>query len=201
MLRLPVRPLAGALIGALMFSLTSMLGAAQASTEPTDPRAAIELDTDLTLNIAKCEGCTVQLFSYDGVNPGYSSQVATVTAGSVTITIPSEKTAGMSVRIVPTWLTTPVAADTQVVWRFAGEAIGAPVSLKAARSKKRASGCWAGTVNEAVSLTVKVRRVTYRGRPGAIAWAPVTESFLPPMQKVRRGVLVSDDMLACTLYG
>src|SRR5688572_13241182 len=70
-LRLPVRLLAGA----LMFSLTSMLGAAHATTEPTDPRAAIELDTDLTLNIARCEGCTVQLFSYDGVNPGYSSQV------------------------------------------------------------------------------------------------------------------------------
>ena len=192
--------MAGALIGALMFSLTSMLGA-HATTVPTDPRAAIELDTDLTLNIARCEGCTVQLLSYDGVNPGYSSQVATVTAGSVTITIPSEKTAGMSVRIVPTWLTAPVAADTQVVWRYAGEAIGAPVSFKAARSKKRASGCWAGTVNEAVSLTVKVRRINHRGQPRAIAWAPVTESFLPPMEKVRGGVLVNDDMLACTLYG
>lgn len=201
MLRLPVRLLAGALIGALMFSLTSMLGTAHATTEPTDPRAASELDTDLTLNIAKCEGCSVQLLSYDGVNPPYVSQVATVTAGSVTIRIPSEETAGMSVRIVPTWLTTPVAADTQVVWRYAGEEIGAPVSFKTARSKKRASGCWAGTVNEAVSLTVKVRRITYRGRPGAIAWAPVTESFLRPMEKVRGGVLVSDDMLACTPYG
>ncbi len=205
--RLRVRPLTGALISALVIVMTSVLGTVTAAaTYPAAPvaatgsAAAIELDTDLTLLIAKCEGCRITLLSYDGANPVYSSVPATVTAGSVTINLPSARTAGMSVRIEPPWLTSSVAADTNVVWRYAGKAIGDTVSFKEARSKRRASGCWAGTVNEAVTLTLKVRQVTYRGRPGAIAWAPVTESFVPPMESVRGGVLVSDDVLACNLY-
>ena len=201
--RLPVRPLAGSLIGALVVVMTSGLGSAQAVAVPPSavPRAAaIELDTDLTLEIGRCEGCVITLLSYDGANPVYSSVPETVTGGSVTITLPSARTAGMSVRVEPPWVTAPVSADTNVVWRYAGMAIGDSIGLKEARSKRRASGCWAGTVNEAVTLRVKVRHVTYRGRPGAIAWAPVTESFVPPMEHIRGGVLVSDDVLACDLY-
>lgn len=201
--RLPVRPLTGVLISTLMILITSLLGAAPASAVPetaTRAAASIELDTDLTLNIAKCEGCVITLLSYDGANPIDAFGPATVSGGSVTITLPSAKTAGMSVRVEPPWLTQAVAADTNVVWRYNGKAIGDTVSFKEARSKLRASGCWAGTVNEAVTLTVKVRQVTYRGRPGAIAWAPVTESFVPPMEPIRSGVLVSDDVLACNLY-
>lgn len=199
--RLPVRTSIGALISALVIAMTAVLGAAPSSAVPVAAgrsASAIELDTDLTLLIAKCEGCVITLLSYDGANPIYSSAPATVTDGSVTITLPSARTAGMSVRVEPPWATT--AADTNVVWRYAGKAIGDKVTFKQARSKRRATGCWAGTVNEAVTLTVKVRAVSYRGRPGAIAWAPVTESFVPPMERVRNGVLLSDDVLACNLY-
>ncbi|MEO5663791.1 MAG: hypothetical protein ABIR39_10950, partial [Nocardioides sp.] len=93
--------------------------------------------------------------------------------------------------------TTSVAADTHVVWRYAGKAIGDVIGFKEARAKTRASGCWAGTVNEAVTLMVKVRQISQRGRAGAIAWAPVTESFLPPMRRARGGVLASDAALSC----
>lgn len=194
--RPPVRLLAGALIGALMFMLTSIFGVTPAHTAV----AVVDPETAITLKIAKCEGCVVTLLSYDGLTTPYSSLPSTVVAGSVTITLPSARTAGMSVRIVPTWLTSAAPADTQVAWRYNGKAIGDAVTFKEARAKRRASGCWAGTVNAAVTLTVNVRRVNYRGRVGAIAWAPVTESFVPPMEKVRRGVLVSEDMLACSLY-
>lgn len=195
--RLPIRALIGALVGALLIAMTVGLETAQARVEST---AAIELDTDLTLNIAKCEGCVITLLSSDGENPIYSSVPATVTDGSVTINLPSARTAGMSVRVEPPWITGPVAVDTNVVWRYAGKAIGDSVSFKEARSMERGSGCWAGTVNEAVALTIRVREVDYRGRPGAIAWAPVTESFLQPMTRTRDGVLVSDDVLACHLF-
>lgn len=200
MSRNPVRPLAGVLISTLMVLMTSLLGAAPASAVPERAASTIELDTDLTLNIAKCEGCVVTLLSNDGANPIYSSFPATVDDGSVTITLPSARTAGMSVRIEPTWLTSRVPADTQVVWRYGGKAIGDSIGFKEARAKTRASGCWAGTVNEAVTLTVKVRQVWYRGRPGAIAWAPVTEPYVTPMERVRAGVLVSDDVLTCNVY-
>lgn len=200
MSRNPVRPLTGVLLSALMILMTSLLGALPASAVPERAAAKVEYDTNLTLNIARCEGCVVSLLSYDGANGIYETQPATVSSGSVTFTLPSARTAGMSVRIEPTWLTTSVAADTQVVWRYAGKAIGDAIGFKEARAKTRASGCWAGTVNEAVTLTVKVRKVWYRGRPGAIAWAPVTEPYLTPMERVRAGVLVSDDVLACNVY-
>lgn len=206
MLRLPVRPLTGALISALVIATTSLLGSAPVNALPTGDESAaarvaatsIEFDTDLTLEIARCEDCVVTLFSYDGVNPIDSYGPATVTDGSVTITLPSARTAGMSVRIQPPWVTA-VATDTNVAWRYNGTEIGDRIGFRKARAKRRASGCWAGTVNEAVTLTVKVRKVPYRGRPGAIAWAPVTESYVPPMETTRRGVLVSDDVLACNI--
>ena len=67
--------------------------------------------------------------SNDGANPIYSSFPATVDDGSVTITLPSARTAGMSVRVEPPWLTTSVPADTQVVWRYGGKAIGDTTTL------------------------------------------------------------------------
>ena len=91
--------------------------------------------------------------------------------------------------------------DSYVAWRYGGTEIGDGVKFKEARLSTRASGCWAGTVNEAVTLKIKVRRVSLRGHPAAIAWSPVTESFVKPMQRVRRGVLTSDDTLACDLEG
>jgi hypothetical protein len=200
--RLPVRPLAGALISALMMVTTSFAGLAPAGAVPlTTTRSAgsIELETDLTLLIGRCEGCVITLLSYDGTNPAYYSVPATVLGGSVTIRLPSARTAGMSVRVEPPWVT-PSTVDTNVAWRYNGRAIGDPITFKEARTRRRASGCWAGTVNEAVTLRIKVRRVGYYGRPGAIAWAPVTESYVPPMATVRNGILVSDGVRACNLY-
>lgn len=209
MSRLPVRPLAGALISALVIVMTSMLTGAPALAVPAPVTrsgpavsgsavsgSAVELDTDLTLLVAKCEGCVITLESNDGITAAYSSLPAIVTSGSVTITLPSTRTAGMSVRIKPTWVTVP-GPDTFVAWRYNGESIGATMGLKQARAKRRASGCWAGTVNEAVTLTIKVRQISRRGRAAAIAWAPTTESFLPPMQRSRGGVLTSGTGLSC----
>ena len=64
-----------------------------------------------------------------------------------------------------------------------------------------ASGCWAGTVNTAVTLRIKARQVQVRGARGRVngtlAWAPVTESFVKPVVRARRGVLGSQDVLTC----
>lgn len=196
--RPPVRaPLAGVLISALMMVMAAVLGTAPVNA--AQPDSAIEFDTDLTLQIARCEGCVVTLLSNDGANPIYSSLPAAVSGGSVTITLPSARTSGMSVRVAPPWVSSS-AADINVVWRYAGKAIGDSIGLREARSKRRGSGCWAGTVNEAVTLMVKVRRVSRSEQPSAIAWAPVTESFVPPMSRIRGGVLVTDDVLACNVY-
>jgi hypothetical protein len=110
--------------------------------------ATVEFDTDLTLVVPRCEDCVITLFSYDGLNPIYSSARAVGVDGSVTSPCrppapPHERAGG------PTWANS--RSETYVAWRYSGTEIGDSVSLKDARSTGRASGCWAGTVNEAVT--------------------------------------------------
>ena len=59
----------------------------------------------------------------------------------------------------------------------------------------KASACWEGTGRDPVTIPVVVRgvmvqRVTKRVK-GSIAYLPTTQAWLPPMRKVRRGVLGS----------
>jgi hypothetical protein len=194
-----LRPLISALLTAVLAGLLglglSVAAATSASAVPRD--GAVELETDLTLLVPRCEECVITLFSYDGLTPIYSSAPEAVVDGSVTITLPSARTAGMSVQVDPPWADS--TSESYVAWRYAGTEIGDSVTMAEARTKSRATGCWAGTVNEAVTLKIKVRRVVHHGRLTAMAWAPVTESFVRPMQRVRSGVLVSGDVLACNL--
>ncbi|HXH77501.1 hypothetical protein [Nocardioides sp.] len=194
-----LRPLISAFVTAMLAGLLGLgLGVAAATSAHAMPRdAAVDLETDLTLLVPSCEDCVITLFSWDGLTPIYSSAPELVEDGSVTITLPTARTAGMSVQVDPTWADSK--ADTYIAWRYADAEIGDSVTLAQARTKSRASGCWAGTVNEAVTLKIKVRRVERNGRTVAMAWAPVTESFVRPMERVRSGVLVSGDVLACDL--
>jgi hypothetical protein len=193
-----LRPLVSALLTAASATVVGVGSLGLAPSAYAVPRdATVEFDTDLTLVVPRCEDCVITLFSYDGLNPIYSSARAVVVDGSVTFTLPSARTAGMSVQVDPPWANS--RSETYVAWRYSGTEIGDSVSLKDARSKGRASGCWAGTVNEAVTLKIKVRRISQGGRATPIAWAPVTESFVKPMERVRKGVLASGDVLACNL--
>ncbi len=195
-----LRPLISALVTTLFVALLGAGGgvgiATSASAAPRE--SAIELGTELTLLVPRCEACVITVFSSDGVGPVYASFPATVLDGSVTITLPSARTAGMSVQVDAPWASSR-SYETFVAWRYSGTEIGDSVSFKDARAKKRASGCWSGTVNAAVTLRIKVRRVSFLGQPAAIAWTPVTESFVKPMKRIRSGVLTSDDALACDL--
>ena len=190
-----VQALVVALVTVLVAGALTVASSASASARSAK---ADHFDTDLTLRIARCEGCVVTMFSNDGISPIYSSAPATVSGRSVTVTVPSARTAGLSIQIRPSWVSSSKPA-TNGVWRSSRTEIGDRVSFKTARSKRRDSGCWAGTVNEAVELTVKVRRVRHRGQRSAIAWAPVTQSYRQPMKRSRRGVLAPDDVLACNL--
>lgn len=168
--------------------------AAGPSPVPVTSRA--DLDTNLTLNIGRCEGCVVTMVNNDGINPIYSSVPRTVVDGSVTVTVPTAVTDGLSVQVQVPWAGYS-DLTTNVVWRYSSTSVGDRIGFGKARSKRRASGCWAGTVNEFVELDVKVRRVRVAGQPGAIAWSPTTQSYLRPMKRTRRGVLATQDALAC----
>lgn len=187
------------LVAASLLAVLVSLGSG--ATTPASARIPAgnpaEFTTDVTLIVRYCEDCVVTVFSADGIDEPYSSGPRTVVNGQVTVKLPSVRTAGMSVRVDPPWGETE--AETFVAWRYGGTQIGEELPLREVRLKSRASGCWAGTVNEAVSLQIKVRRVSYFGRPSVIAWAAVTQSFVKPMKRVSFGVLARRTVPICYL--
>lgn len=191
---------------ALAASLATALVAAPvtaASAEPLPERARAPY-TNLTLDVVGCDGCTLTASSADAGSPtGWISDPQLVAEGQVLFTAPSEKTSGLSIQVSAPWEGATGYA-THVAFRYNGVGIGKYVGFKKARKKKRASGCWAGTVNDAVTLKVKVRRVRVSGNsgrvPGLIAWTPSTQSYLPPMLPAYRGVLGSQEPLGCQTY-
>lgn len=194
-----IRQLISLVVASLLAALVSIgSGVATSTAASAAQESGPEITTDLTLLVPRCEDCFVTVFSDDGINPVYTSGPSEVIDGSVTITLPSARTAGMSVRVDTPW--SDSRADTYVAWRYGGAEIGDEVKFSEARTKSWASGCWAGTVNEAVTLKIKVRRVSYFGRAAAIAWAPVTESYVRPTERVRLGVLARNEVLTCSIF-
>lgn len=193
---LRARNLITAVIAALITPLLLASPVASASPRPVLPGS----ETVLTLKIGRCEGCVVTATSNDGILTPFESMPATVYEGSATVTVPSERTFGLSIQVRAPW-EDHTARVTNVVFRYGGQDIGDVVTFKQARAMRWASGCWAGTVNTAVTLKIKVRKVRV-GSPagrvyGSLAWAPVTESFVKPVVRARRGVLSRQDLLTC----
>jgi len=191
----PLRSLLACVLTCLLALAVSMAPASGAMEQRRAPF------TDLTLVMPSCEGCSVTLYSYNGVSEApWESLPATVSGGRVTISVPSSETAGLSIQLKAPWEGL-ISYDTNVVFRYAGKSIGNRVTFKQARKKKSASGCWAGTVNDAVTLRVNTRAVNVRGvlgkARGTIAWVPRTESYLQPMARTYSGVLGSQDVMKC----
>ena len=80
-------------------------------------------------------------------------------------------------------------------------AAGEKVSYSDISHAKKASGCWAGTTEDAATLKVVVKKVTVMGNmgpvKGSIAFAKTTQDYLPPMQPTWDGVLGSQDVFGC----
>ena len=114
--------------------------------------------------------------------------------------VPTARTVGLSVMVRTPW-EGHTGYVTMVVFRYKGLAAGERIGFNRARTKKKASGCWAGTTEKRASLRFKVRRVNVPGVhgkvPGNIAWAPTTQPWLPPMLPVYGGVLGAQDVIPC----
>ena len=140
-----LRPLISTLVTTILTPMVAVilgvgpLGVGMATPASAAPREpAIELDTDLTLRVPRCEGCTITLHSSDGINPVYTSFPAIGVDGSVTITLPSVRTAGMSVQVDAPWVVSTsdsTSDDMFVAWRYAGTEIVDSMSFKESRSK------------------------------------------------------------------
>jgi hypothetical protein len=157
--------------------------------------------TQLTLEIADCEGCVISLVSYVyGSTDFWNSKSRKVEDGSVTFAVPTARTLGVSMQVRTPW-EGGTGFVTNVVLRYQGFQTGDRIGFRPARASKRATACWAGTTEDAVTMRVKVRRVQVRGDggkvPGSIAWAPVTQDWLRPLVNTWRGVVGTQDAMPC----
>jgi hypothetical protein len=170
------------------------------------PASAAVPTTQLTLKVPGCDGCIVDVASYlygtgsdapliwDGAKP---KKVAT---GEVTFVVPTDRTPGLSITVRAPW-EGPTGFVTNVVLRYKGEQTGDRVGFTAARAAKRATGCWAGTTQDAVTIKVVARKVKVAGYgtqvPGTIAYAKVTQDWLRPLVNTFHGVVGTQDLMPC----
>ena len=161
--------------------------------------------TTLTFAMPGCDGCEVQLYQgREGKDPerptAWISKEKKVADGEVRYRIQSRHTPGMSMTVLAPW-EGQTGYLTTVAFRYDHEQVGEEVSFREARSKKKASACWEGTRRDAVTIPVVVREVMVQGVrkrvKGSIAYLPTTQAWLPPMRKVRRGVLGSQEINNC----
>lgn len=208
-----IRTTAAAVAGTALLALlapTALLvptATATIADRAPDGRAAAPRTT-LTFTVDDCEGCEIQLTSALGTikqaNAGevdiWSSRTRTVEDGSVSFTLPTQRTWGMSVAVKAPWEGF-TGYRTTLAWRYNGKLQGDPVTLEEAVTKTKASACWEGTRQREVTIPIVVEKVRVRGQKkvvnGSIAFVPTTESWLKPMREVWDGVLGSQDVNIC----
>ncbi|HEU5036572.1 MAG TPA: hypothetical protein VFT70_06200 [Nocardioides sp.] len=183
--------------------------AADAAPSSTPARAAVAVavaKTTITFEVPGCDGCDLQLMQarWDkkaqyGIKYWHSSE-KTVEDGSVSWRVPSKHTQGLSMTVVAPW-EGHTGYVTTVAFRYGGEKPGDEVGFREARSKSRASACWAGTDADEVTIPLTVRKVWVEGVRhrvrGSIAYAAVTQDWMAPMRQVWDGVMGSQDVNIC----
>ena len=194
-------------LAVLLAGLLVPSATAAAPTSPPTERAA-QPRTALTFTVDDCEGCELQLSSalgtYAQADAGqvdfWNSRTKTVEDGSVTFTIPTKRTWGMSVAVKAPW-EGHTGYRTTLAWRYNGELQGDEVTLEEAVTKTKASACWEGVRSRTVTLPIVVEKVRVQGVKkevnGSIAFVPTTQSWLRPMREVWDGVLGSQDVNIC----
>ena len=195
------------LLATLAMALGGAVGAAGPGTAvaPTHQevaaRQATAQRTTLTFEVDGCKKCRVRLtHALQGHQKVWQSREKTVRGGQVAFTFRSNRSWGMSVTVRAPW-EGATGYVTTVAFRYGHEKVGAGVTLREARTKRRASGCWAGTQDTAMTLPLDVRKVRVPGTTGptdgSIAWIPTTQAWLRPMLPARRGVLGTQDVPFC----
>ncbi len=124
----------------LGIAAASLVGAGTpASATPAAPT------TKLTLQVTGCNGCHLRLTqALNGREKVWQSKQHTVEDGTVSWTVPTKRTHGLSITVLAPW-DGGAGYVPAVVFRYAGEKVGDQVTNAVAKTKKRASSCWAGT--------------------------------------------------------
>jgi hypothetical protein len=186
------------LAAAAAISLTLLSTVPSQAAPPLDSPGPV---TSLTLRVVGCDGCTFGVASYlEGSMDVWSAKPRKVKDGVVTFAVPTGRTTGLSVTVRAPW-EGATGYVTNVALRYRGFQPGDKVGFTLARAARRASGCWAGTTDDATTMKVLVRRVKVQGQggevPGTIAWTKVTQEWLRPLVPAWHGVVGTQDVMPC----
>jgi hypothetical protein len=116
--------------------------------------------TTVTLRIARCPGCVVDVFHTAGPSSYHSLTTVPIRSGTGRFTVRTALTDGMSFGVTGTGPYTAVSSRPDIAFAVAGAPIGAPVTVARARRTHAAALCWSGTSR--ARFTIHVRLVTYR---------------------------------------
>jgi len=198
-----VRPLPRAVLAALGAALAVLasVGAGPAHATATDAQAR---RTTITFAVTGCEGCTLTASQFDrSTKRVFGSKGAVVADSRAVLVVPTARTRGMYFAILTP---RPARIDAQplVTTQVAGHAPGSVVTKGQQKAGRRASACWAGTSEPAVTLSVVVDRVLMPAFPDSSRAASVplarfvpTVAALGGFQRAFRGVLATQDVWLC----
>lgn len=142
--------------------------------------SAAEPSTVITMRVAGCEGCTITpVQAVTGQSSIWTGTAVTVKGGQAQFTVPTSRTAGMSFNLDASWRV-DINAEPVIVTQYQGFAAGDRVSAAQAKSAKKATACWAGTNEAAITLSVRVGRVMTAGFPSGRAKVPLAY-FVPTL--------------------
>jgi hypothetical protein len=158
--------------------------------------------TKLTLTAAHCHGCQIGVMN-GALRPEntWTARLKTMKNGSVTVRVPRNLTKGISTTVYGPWEGN-TGYTTVVAWRYAGQKVGDAVPFKTARAATHGSACWGGTTATSLTIPLTIRKVRTGGNTGptngTIAYAKVTQEWLKPRMQADRGILGSQETIACS---
>jgi trimeric autotransporter adhesin len=158
---------------------------------------ATEPTTTVSMKVKGCKSCRVRLAQKAPGSKVWHSSWKKVTQKKVSFSIPTFRTAGLTVRIKAPW-EKKTKKTTEVVIRYKGKKVGEKVPAKAARKAKKGTSCWAGTTAAEAKFKIRVKKVRDGRKVVARAWVKKTKYFRKPLRKTPRGVLSTKRPTACS---
>lgn len=185
-------------LGILLGVLTGTTGTAAADGSVPAEKSR----TKLTLAVTGCQGCELRLTqALNSKTKVWQSKSKKVTHGTVSWSVLKSRTHGLSVTVLAPWDGGAGYVPT-VAFRYAGEHIGDAVTNSTAKSKRRASGCWAGTAKGAATVPITVVHANAKSPTGEPiktprAFTSVTQRWEKPMNPAWRGISGTQDAVYC----
>jgi len=195
------KPVATAAVLGVVAAMIVPAGVAQAA-----PHAPAAGSTSITMKVTGCNGCTITpVQAIEGEDAIWSGAAVKVKGGKALLTVPTARTRGMSFNLEAAW-NVAINAMPVIVTQYESTQPGQSVTKKQAMTFTRATGCWAGTTEPAVTVNVTVRRVTMPAFPPSgkkkttrvpLAWMVPTQSTTGGFDTASKGVIAQQNAWYC----